>query len=324
MPQISILTQNTFFIFTTPYIDVDPLKRIPFFIEYLANSNYDIVCLQEVFSSDLIGKDVLNPLLEGLEDIYPYTVKLQPQPIYNGIDSGLLLLSKYPIDSFVFHKYKSRTGIDALSDKGIIIAHIQIPMEHDNDKTCSLIIANTHLNAGEDSTRCSRIRRAQTIEAVVALRDFLESLKSKVDLDHVPVLVCGDFNISERIRNTRQYSNEYKRLLADFGDSTRDLYRELNGNEPSGYTCDGYHRLDYILGVSGKFRLIDAGVDDFAETYTSRFVLSDHLGMNVVIDNLPIDSPNLDAELKHGRARVAQPSRFCYPFRQDIKTYEYN
>jgi hypothetical protein len=41
-------------------------------------------------------------MLEGLGDVYPYTVKYQPQPLTQGkvIDSGLLFLSKYPIADF--------------------------------------------------------------------------------------------------------------------------------------------------------------------------------------------------------------------------------
>jgi hypothetical protein len=101
--EVSILTQNVWFILIA-YIPAN--DRAPLIIENLRNSTYDVLCLQEVWSSK-VDMTYVDMLREGLKDIYPYSIETQPEPIspFSVLDSGLLLFSKYPIASFAFHTF---------------------------------------------------------------------------------------------------------------------------------------------------------------------------------------------------------------------------
>jgi endonuclease/exonuclease/phosphatase family metal-dependent hydrolase len=275
--EVSILTQNVWFILIA---SIPAADRIPGIIQGLRDSSYDVLCLQEVWSSTL-DTTYLDSMLEGLGDIYPHTVKYLPQPLRQGrvLDSGLLIMSKYPIADFAFHAFGNSSGFDTLSDKGVMMAHLEIPV---GDKKADLIIANTHLNAG------GGVQYAQTVEATDALNRFLDSLKDTLDISRVPVIAAGDFNTDERDDNQTAQSEDYLRILEALGPDTKDLYRQVQGSEPLGNTFS-QSRIDFVFGVSGEYTVVQADVDAFVEADPDSR-LSDHLGSFAVID-IPVDLP---------------------------------
>lgn len=286
--EVSILTQNVWFIITA---SIPAADRIPAIIQGLRDSSYDILCLQEVWSYALDTPD-LDSMLEGLGDMYPHTVKHQPQPLTQGkaVDSGLLILSKYPIADFAFHSYGNSSGIDALADKGVMMAHLEIPA---GDKKADLIIANTHLNSG------GGVQYAQTVEATNALNRFLDSLKDTLDISRVPVIAAGDFNTEEREDDQITQSEDYLRMLEALGPDTKDLFRQVQGSEPVGVTVNNLSRIDFVFGVSGDYTVVEADIDGFVEA-DPNVRLSDHLGSFAVIDipvHLPIPVPDDNGDL---------------------------
>eukprot|EP00980_Cylindrotheca_fusiformis_P000778 scaffold184_cov125-Cylindrotheca_fusiformis.AAC.13 len=280
--EVSIMSQNVWFILIA---SIPAPERIPGIVAGLRESSYDILCLQEVWSS-AIDTTYLDQMLDGLRDMYPYNVKYQPEALLPGklYDSGLLTLSKYPIADFAFHTYGNSSGVDSLANKGVVMAHLEIPTG--NNTKADLIVANTHLNAG------GGVQYAQTVEAMTALDRFLDSLGGKVDLSTVPVIAAGDFNTDEREDDQVTITDEYKKMMEALGPESNDLYRTVNGNETLGLTTDS-SRIDFVFGISGNYTVIEADVDSFV-TDDPDNILSDHLAPYAVID-IPGDTPILDS-----------------------------
>jgi endonuclease/exonuclease/phosphatase family metal-dependent hydrolase len=267
--EVSILTQNVWFI---PFVSTPARDRAPLLVEELRKTNYDILCLQEVWAP-IIGRNYVGTMIEGLRDLYPYVVE-HPTDISSGsfLDSGLLLLSKYPVAKFAFRKYENSRSLDSLSDKGVLLAHIDLPTEG-----ASMVIANTHFQAGGPD----EVRMNQSLELVDALGEFLTSLGDDVDTSTLPVFAAGDFNTNEIDNNdgvTRE--PDYLQLIENLG--ATDLFRAVNDNVTKGYTTFGTRRLDYVFGLSGNYTLIEAGVDPFVNRTDLR--LSDHLAAYATVD----------------------------------------
>lgn len=244
--------------------------------------------------------------------MYPHTVKYQPQPLTPGkvLDSGLLILSKYPIADFAFHSFGNSSGFDSLADKGVMMAHLEIPA---GDKKADLIIANTHLNAG------GGVQYVQTVELTNALNQFLDSLKDTLDISRVPVIAAGDFNTEERDDDQRAQSEDYLRMLEVLGPDTKDLYRQVQGSEPLGLTTS-QNRIDFVFGVSGDYTVVEADVDAFVEA-DPNMRLSDHLGSFAVIDipvDLPIPVPDDDGDLLNNDNSDTSSSRQLYAVRNAV------
>jgi endonuclease/exonuclease/phosphatase family metal-dependent hydrolase len=279
--EVSILTQNVWFILIA---SIPANDRAPLIAEYLKTSTYDIVCLQEVWSSG-VDTTYLDILLPELSEAYPYTVEYQPQPLVSGsvLDSGLVLLSKHPVKSSSFHAYGNKTGLDGLASKGAMVAHIEVLQD---GMAANLIVLNTHLQAGGPD----EIRYNQTLEAVHTLDLFVESLVNDgaIDSDEIsqtPIIAVGDFNTDERNDDELTLSENYVQLVETLGPNTQDLYRIVQGNGPLGYTIGNRSRLDYVFGVSGDYEVLDSNIDDFVETYDQTLErLSDHLGAYAKID----------------------------------------
>jgi exonuclease III len=107
-----IITWNTNGIFI--YFNNNKLKKI---IKTIHNLDADLICLQECFDNNM-----KNAIIENLKIQYPYflTGSLKKRLII-GEDSGLLVLSKLPIQHVKFYNFKSSSGIDGwLSNKGVL------------------------------------------------------------------------------------------------------------------------------------------------------------------------------------------------------------
>ncbi len=117
----------------------------------------DVLLLQEAFASDIPIMDN-SPLLYLLKNSpYPYFVQGPQARVKNVaeaafaylfhipgiVDSGLVILSKYPIRRRGRKAFFKCRGTDCLANKGILYAQIQLPgVEHTID------IFNTHYQAG--------------------------------------------------------------------------------------------------------------------------------------------------------------------------------
>jgi endonuclease/exonuclease/phosphatase family metal-dependent hydrolase len=87
-------------------------------IRYLSGSNVDVICLQEAFEPDSIRAIINNPIIEYK---FPYylTGDMHSQYLI-GENSGLLILSKFPISFQSFFVFNNCMFCDAFSTKGIL------------------------------------------------------------------------------------------------------------------------------------------------------------------------------------------------------------
>ena len=80
----------------------------------------DVICLQECFSNHIKYK-----LINNLNKIYPYALSGNlTKKFIIGEDSGLMVLSKYPIKRIHFEHFKYSCSIDSLSNKGFLVFNI--------------------------------------------------------------------------------------------------------------------------------------------------------------------------------------------------------
>jgi len=266
------------------------MDRIPYFIEEFRSGTYDILCLQEVWS----GTQTTYPdlLWEGLKEVYPYNVSTEPRSLRDlnlALDSGLMILSKYPIESFDYHQYGNSSGIDSFSGKGTMTAHIKVP--DDDGSVRDLIVSNTHLNAGGPL----EVRLHQASEMRSAIDRYLNQLKENegLDIDKVPVFGAGDFNTDEWNNDLTEVTEGYQKLLDTLGPSTKDIFRSLYSRDVDVGLTTGSSRIDFVFGLSGEYKVVDAGVDRFVQTANPELRLSDHLGAYATVK---LESSSTDDE----------------------------
>ena len=122
-------------------------------MRHLASLNADIVSLQEVF-----GSFVFDPLVRAARAL-GWHVSTKTIRALGGLGqtSGLLTLSKFPIEHQEFIRFDAECGEDTWAAKGLLYTTIRLP-----DKTL-LGVVNTHLQADAvfaSTARCVRARRA--------------------------------------------------------------------------------------------------------------------------------------------------------------------
>uniref|UniRef100_A0A6A7GA21 sphingomyelin phosphodiesterase n=1 Tax=Hirondellea gigas TaxID=1518452 RepID=A0A6A7GA21_9CRUS len=158
-------------------------ERLRILLEKIVD--YDIVCLQELFSvgsrwhSDFISGAYEKGFRYFCCSTHPkfWSLKL--------IDGGLAILSRFPIkirDKMVF---SAGSGIDGLATKGVVYAKIRIPAL----KKMDLHVFTTHTQAGSAEPQW-KIKETQIAE-------MAEFITSKV-YDGLPILITGDMNTDSR------------------------------------------------------------------------------------------------------------------------------
>lgn len=132
----------------------------------------DLVLLQESFVSRT----------KELRDIsnYPFTAKGPDKANFLlGVDSGLYILSRYPI---IFSQYRSFgnrcSGWDCFSNKGVQLARVMVP-----GSPRPIDVYNTHMQASRDQMEV----RLKQIEI---LQTFIQETHDPAN----PIIFAGDFN----------------------------------------------------------------------------------------------------------------------------------
>ena len=142
--------------------------------------SFDIILLQECFADIFLSKYFLIQECKQFHIIgntcpNTFSSKL--------VDSGLLILSKYPIQTYTFIPYQQSAYIDALSNKGFIHAIIQTKHTH-------IHIYNTHLQASYTSNDNDVLKIK--LNQLECLSNYIQ--KQKYTNEHV--IIGGDFNLN--------------------------------------------------------------------------------------------------------------------------------
>ena len=110
-------------------------------INNLENSP-DVIGLNEVFDDSFIS------CITGLvKHRYPYITNHQPGKHGLEISSGLLLLSKHPLQDIYFEQFDWANCPDSLSNKGFLFARTSLPNAAIPNSSVGIVI--THMQAGD-------------------------------------------------------------------------------------------------------------------------------------------------------------------------------
>lgn len=241
------------------------------------SNNIDIIGFTETFEDE-----ARNHLLDELKLKYPHQLNVFPQgEIPNGkiTNSGLSLVSQFPIVKSEFKMFSKSSGFDALSAKGVLTSLIKI------NNSSYIVLALTHQQSGGTD----EIYSSQLTECRDAIRKFIEKFLPIDAVKYTATIIMGDMNIS--------YNNTvlYQEMLNTYSKNTTDFWVEKFGSNLTsnpGYTYPAVNpstRIDYILQLndideeSCKFE--NAMFTDIqVNTYAMPENFSDHLGVQATIN----------------------------------------
>lgn len=251
----------------------------------------DIIVFQEAFDS----KALRNKLYNEIKDIYSHAFFDTRQNAYfgGGVDSGLAILSKYPIIRKFQKDFSCWAGIEALARKGIMGAEISV-------NGCPFYMFTAHFQAGVSkdwyiklaSNAKNWLAKLKLVDprscegkdpdklssddiVNMELHQAKKEIYSFVKDKNAPIVFAGDFNIS-RLRDTVNYEE----LLKTFPGAL-DTY--INGSKKiksSSWKGDKVaetetDRLDYVWLLNPS--TISSAKSDIIDTFTS--TMTDHLGV---------------------------------------------
>ena len=181
-----IITWNVNGIFI--YFNNEKLKKI---IKVIHNLDADLICLQECFDNTI--KD---SIVNNLKFQYPYFISgsLKKRFVV-GEDSGLLVLSKLPLEHVKFHSYKNSCGIDGwLSNKGVLYFRVD-----------GMNFANTHTQS-EDLCYCDMDYKNNPSITKTQIKEILHNSPFGRDF-----ILMGDLNntFACQVLNIKKNNSEY-------------------------------------------------------------------------------------------------------------------
>lgn len=173
-------------------------------------NDFDIVVLNEAFTNKCtLTKDI----------IHPYVVRT-PRTFYKLLDSGLMILSKYPVDDIHFLPFTTLETWDQFSSKGILKLTVNV------GNNMKIDIYGTHLQAGsEPSHHDARLEQ---------VNEVYKFIKNHSQFNIHPIVLCGDLNCGPVLDQTfTHFSGHYDDAIdakkRDY--QYRTLVGSLNFNE---------------------------------------------------------------------------------------------
>lgn len=180
-------------------------KRASAIADTLAYSDYDVIVFQEAFH-----RQCRRILRKKLKERFAYEAGPKGiKPLSLKTNSGVWILSKYPVTDIDHIKFTNKWGFDnRMSRKGALMIEFQ-----KDGQPFQLI--GTHLNSeGPAAVRLSQVKQIQ------------DKLIMPHRREGVPIFICGDFNIDKHTPD--EYNNMLSLLKAEDGPLQDALV----------YTCD--------------------------------------------------------------------------------------
>lgn len=221
--EIKILSWNIFMV--PPIIFKSCQQERAYLIAaYIKNQNADVVVLEETFM-----KSTRKIIQDNVRDTFPYFSKITKRGVLKN-NSGVWIMSKFPIQNQHFLKYRNRKGSDIFSKKGAVFVEVEI-----ENKKIQLIATHT-----QSLKKFEKTRQKQFGQLKRELADVFFN-------DSVPQLIIGDLNCDY------YDTTAYEQMIKTF-----DVLPPTYFGEP--YSCDGLtndlgytffdstrETLDYIL-----------------------------------------------------------------------------
>ena len=229
------------------------IQRMPYSMKPLSLlhrliSTHSIILLQECF---------LNVLYDDIQYEFPeYHIIKGTMNGYRLVNSGLVILTKYPIVSHTFIPFedKTLTTSDALAEKGFLVAQLRI-----KDKLVYII--NTHLQSSN-----YRNDDTMSIKQWRQLYEYVSTLK-------YPWLLGGDFNI-----NINKFPSIPYSMYSSFYPTLYIKYKDDYEVDTSCTPKDGYDPYVFDFFISNDIELDTPDV--LPLTY------SDHLPVSTRINRI--------------------------------------
>ena len=245
-------------------------KRAEAVATALFSCDYDIIVFEEAFSS--FARSVIR---HKLQDLYPYAYGPANRAAFSlKCNSGLWILSKFPLVIKKEIEFTNSTGFDDFARKGAIL------LEGNYHNTRFQLLA-THL---QDDRYPQYIREQQ-------LKELYEKLIAPYAHTAIPQLICGDFNTDEKI--SQYYHGLLNILKAEdgaisgnmkitFDDEANDVYRSVHPDP---------RQIDYILTRnSQQIQWIRRTVAVLKSRWgNGKEYLSDHNGIEACIEFKNVD-----------------------------------
>jgi endonuclease/exonuclease/phosphatase family metal-dependent hydrolase len=246
---------------------IGQFERADYIAEQLNESDYDVIVFQEAFDDKVRQK-----LSEYLQHCYPYQVgPANEKGFFLRTNSGVCIVSKYPLKHIGEVQYENCNGVDCFSRKGALMVEIE-----KEGKLVQLI--GTHLQSGDGKTN-SKVRVKQ-------YRQLEDELLSRYNKEGIPQIICGDFNTKKN--GDGYYETMLSTLMVDDG--------SLEGKQQ--FTYDGslndmikdkseVSLLDYIFLRNNNvhYQSVVRTVKSFtANWHETKRDLSDHFALEITLN----------------------------------------
>lgn len=212
--ELKVLTWNTFLI-PPPWNLTKQGERADAMKILLPSLGQDVMFFQEGFYDKK-----RNAIIKSLKATHPYSaVPKKGKKLKHIQDSGLFLVSKYPMEVLDQVIFKDCAKADCLSSKSAIIVEITMP----NGKKAQLI--NTHLQAW-DEPKIVAIRKKQL--------EQIKEMMARNLIPGVPQILIGDLNIDGKLES------EYSSALEAMEMTSTPLEGPLTGT--NGFSTEGCYK----------------------------------------------------------------------------------
>ena len=198
--------------------------RAPRIIQYLNNTNFDIVILQELFDQSITKK-----FSQDLSINYPFILSPIKEGFTLKMTSGVMILSKYPYELIAHEIFNVSKKTDNTAQKACSLIKVDI-----NGK--KILLAGTHLDSRNKESRISQSKLTK------------EKIINPYINDTVPMFLAGDFNVNKT-------SASYDSLVKLFGLETYQLNddRPFTFDEFNSWNEKGYKAwIDFIFYQNSK------------------------------------------------------------------------
>lgn len=261
---LNVMSYNIYCL-TPPIAFTDQDERCRHIVDVC--EGYDVVLIQEAFDND----SRTNELIPNMSPEFPYyTAILDTANTLE--DGGIMIFSRWPIETELQYYWKNCESQDCLANKGIMYAKI-------NKLGVPYHIMATHMQAFT-STPEVIARMAQLHEA----KDFIQSLGIPAN---EPVIYGGDLNVDKHVNNLNEYDslyvilNSFEPALTGYP-NTYDPTINYYGSGPVEY-------LDYVLAINNYATPVSITNEPMVERSIhddlwGMFDLSDHFAIRARIE----------------------------------------
>jgi endonuclease/exonuclease/phosphatase family metal-dependent hydrolase len=172
--ELNVLSWNIYMLPARTFMNTAQKKRAQLIADTLSKCQYDIIVFSEAFHPK-----ARHILARELKPIYPYQSEVGNQKFGLKTNSGIWVLSRFPLKMLGEIQFESCAGADCWARKGAMLLSIE-----KNGKTFQIL--GTHLQSDEDAQRDNI--RCQQYQAIY------QQLLLPQQQQGIPQIIAGDMN----------------------------------------------------------------------------------------------------------------------------------